>query len=50
MSKDTRQKPVQISTEFHKKLSELAEAQGRNMKWLIEDALKSKYPAFKELK
>ena len=49
MSNDARQKPVQISTEFHAKLLDLAEAQGRNMKWIIEDALKSKYPAFKEL-
>jgi len=48
MSKKPRQKPVQISTEFHTKLSDLADAQGRNMKWIVEDALKSKYPAFKE--
>lgn len=50
MSKEPRQKPVQISVEFHDKLSDLAKAQGRNMKWLIEDALRHKYPVFKESK
>jgi len=48
--KKRNQLPVQISTPFHDKLGELAESQGRSRKWLIEDALKSKYPSFKGLK
>ncbi len=50
MSDTPRQKPVQISTPFHNKLADIAESQGRTMKWLIEDALKDKYPVFKESK
>lgn len=48
MSDTPRQKPVQISISFHEKLSDIAESQGRTMKWLIEDALRDKYPVFKE--
>tara|TARA_B110000908_G_C10242627_1_gene446950 strand:- start:992 stop:1144 length:153 start_codon:yes stop_codon:yes gene_type:complete len=50
MSDTTRQKPVQISPAFHNKLAKIAKEQGRNMGWIVEDALKSKYPAFKGVK
>jgi predicted transcriptional regulator len=45
-----RQEPVQLSTEFVAELRNLADSTGRNMKWIVEDALADKYPIFNKLK